>query len=249
MMCAPTTANPMADDVLHRASLKTAIARRLRWRADAFDPGRTANRSPRLATLRAWQAQRIESSFADVLGDARMHAAGRFFLSDLYADRDFSARDRDVDRIMPVMVHLLPEAMLRAARDAIELHVLSHSLDLRIVEAMSRRRVARLDAVRYAEVYRDAGLPRLRQRQIDLVVAVGRSLDAAVRRHGVHRLLRASRLPARAAGLSELQGFLERGFDAFAMLGGAEPFLQRVAQGEGEVSRRLFAGHPRPFDR
>lgn len=238
----------MVDDAHQRARLKAAIARRLRWRHDVFDPARSANASPRLAMLRAWQARRLEASFADVLADPQMHAAGRFFLSDLYADRDFSARDRDVDRIMPVMVHLLPESLLRAARDAIELHALSHALDLRLVDAMDRRRLERLDESRYGEVYREAGLPRLRRRQIALVVAVGRSLDAAVQRHGVHRLLRASRFPARAAGLSELQGFLERGFDAFARLGGAGPFLQRVARGEGEVSRRLFAGHPRPFD-
>lgn len=237
----------MAHDALDRGTLKSAIARRLRWRAEAFDPCRAANASPRLATLRAWQAQRLEASFTDVLADARMHAAGRFFLSDLYADRDFSARDRDVDRIMPIMVHLLPDTMLRAARDAIELHVLSHALDLRMVDAMARRRITKLDAERYGEIYREAGLPRLRQRQIDLVVAVGRSLDAAVQRHGVHRLLRASRLPARAAGLSELQRFLERGFDAFAKLDGAERFLRRVAEGEAEVSRRLFEVHPRPF--
>ncbi|GAB3737024.1 hypothetical protein GCM10028794_18380 [Silanimonas algicola] len=237
----------MIDDTHHRARLKSAIARRLQWRSDAFRPDHRENASPRLAVLRSWQSQRLEASFADVLADPRMHAAARFFLSDLYADRDFSGRDRDVDRIMPVMVHLLPDTMLRAARDAIELHVLSHALDLRMVRAMDRRRWARLDAVRYGELYREAGQPRLRQRQIALVVAVGRSLDAAVRRHGVHRLLRASRLPARAAGLSELQGFLERGFDAFAKLEGAEPFLERVARGEGEVSRRLFAGHAEPF--
>lgn len=237
----------MSDDIPHRSRLKAAIARRLHWRAEAFHAERPENGSPRLTVLRAWQSQRLEASFTDVLADARMHAAGRFFLSDLYADRDFSGRDRDVDRIMPIMVHLLPETMLRAARDAIELHVLSHALDLRMVQAMDRRRWSKLDAVRYGEVYREAGQPRLRQRQIALVLAVGRSLDAAVQRHGVHRLLRASRLPARAAGLSELQGFLERGFDAFARLEGADRFLQRVARGEGEVSRRLFAGDPDPF--
>ncbi|HAI59864.1 MAG TPA: hypothetical protein DCM32_08305 [Xanthomonadaceae bacterium] len=238
----------MSDDPGQRAMMKAAIARRLHWRASAFAPARVGNGSPALPLLRAWQAARLERSFADVLADPTMRDAGRFFLSDLYADRDFSARDRDVDRIMPIMVHLLPESMLRAARDAIELHVLSHVLDLCMVAVIERRRWRRLDTERYAEAYREAGLPRLRRRQIDLVVAVGRSLDAAVQRHGVHRLLRASRLPARATGLAELQRFLERGFDAFARLGGADRFLQRVAQGEGEVSRRLFAGHPRPFD-
>lgn len=238
----------MADEPHHRSRLRHGIARRLAWRAEAFDPGRPGNRSTALPLLRAWQAQRLEASFVDVLADPNMRAAGRFFLSDLYADRDFSGRDRDVDRIMPVMVHLLPESLLRAARDAIELHVLSHTLDLRMVRVIERRRLRSLDPARYAEVYRDAGLPRLRQRQINLIVAVGRSLDAAVQRHGVHRILKASRLPARAAGLSELQGFLERGFDAFAQLGGAEHFLGRIERGESEISRRLFAGHPGPFD-
>lgn len=237
----------MADDSSRRPLLKAAIARRLRWRAEVFAPDDPRNRSPAVSVLRAWQAARLERSFADVLADPAMAPAGRFFLSDLYGDRDYSARDRDVDRIMPVMVHLLPESLLVAARDAIELHALSHAFDLRLVEAMRRRRYQRLDVRRYAEIYRDAGFPRLRRRQIRLVVAVGQSLDAAVRRHGVYRLLRAARLPAKAAGLSELQSFLERGFQAFDALGGAGPFLARVERGESEVSRRLFAGHPEPF--
>ncbi len=238
----------MHDDPPLRAPLKSAIAKRLRWRIEAFQDRHPANASATLASLRAWQARRLEDSFADVLADPKMRAAGRFFLSDLYADRDFSERDRDVDRIMPVMVHLLPDSLLRAARDAIELHVLSHALDLRMVDRLDQKRVRRIDAESYAEAYRATGLPRLRRRQIALVVAVGHSLDAAVKRHGVHRLLRASRLPAKLAGLAALQGFLERGFNAFAELGGAEGFLERVARGEGEVSRRLLAGHPRPFD-
>lgn len=237
----------MADEASQRSILKSAIARRLRWRAEVFSPEDPRNRSPALSTLRAWQAARLERSFADVLADPTMAPAGRFFLSDLYGDRDYSARDRDIDRIMPVMVHLLPESLLVAARDAIELHALSHAFDLRMADAMRRRRFQRLDAERYGQAYRDAGFPRLRRRQIRLVVAVGRSLDAAVRRHGVYRILRASRLPAKAAGLSELQAFLERGFGAFAALGGADRFLERIERGEGEVSRRLFAGHPDPF--
>ena len=231
-----------------RSPLKQQITQRLAWLSDAMDPKRKGNGSVALAALRAFQTQQLEGRFADVLADPTMHAAARFFLSDLYADRDFSSRDRDIDRIMPVMVHLLPESLLRAARDAIELHVLSHVLDLRVARAMDAKRIRRLDAERYGEAYRAAGLPLLRQRQIKLVRSVGISLDAAVKRHGVHRILRASRLPARAAGLSELQGFLERGFDAFAKLDGADPFLNRIARGEAEVSRRLFAGHPEPFD-
>ena len=79
------------------------------------------------------------------------------------------------------------------------------------------------------------------------MIEVGHSLDAAVHKHGVFKLLKASRLPAQVAGLSELQQFLERGFTAFAALGGADAFLAEIGRREFRASERLFAGHPDPF--
>ena len=67
-------------------------------------------------------------------------------------------------------------------------------------------------------------------------------------KHGVAKLLRAARLPAQLAGLSELQKFLERGFTAFAALGGADRFLNDIAARETQLAQRLFAGEPKPFD-
>ena len=72
-------------------------------------------------------------------------------------------------------------------------------------------------------------------------------LGHALRLPGVATLLRLSRGPARAAGLGELQGFLERGFAAFAQLGDAERFIREIELDEREVSRRLFAAEPDPF--
>ena len=47
--------------------------------------------------------------------------------------------------------------------------------------------------------------------------------------------------PARAAGLAALQTFLERGFDTFAAMKGAEPFLDAVQGREQAAIQRLFA--------
>jgi hypothetical protein len=231
-------------------ALRQRIARRLAWQQRLHDPAiEPRNRLPQLPALRAWQARRLEGTFADFLADARTRPAAEFFLTDLYGERDFSGRDRDVARIMPLMSRLLPETLLAAAADAIELAVISHAFDLRMAESLSRRLRpgATITLADYARAYRDAGHPRLRRWQIDLVDGVGRTLDAAVHRHGVFRLLRASRLPARAAGLAELQGFLERGFSAFAELGGADDFLDEIVARERESSRRLFGGLDDPF--
>ena len=231
-------------------ALRRRIATRLEWQQRVSDPAiEPRNRLPTLAPLRAWQARRLEASFADFLAVPRTRPAAAFFLSDLYGDRDFSGRDRDVARIMPLMSRLLPESLLATAADAIELAVLSHAFDLRMAEALAARPrpSAAITIAAYGRAYRQVGRARLRRHQIDLIDRVGRILDAAVHRHGVFRLLRASRLPARAAGLSELQGFLERGFTAFAELDGADDFLDAIVAREREASRRLFAGDPDPF--
>ena len=226
------------------------LARRLAWQRAAHDPARDPrNTLPQLSLLRQWQSRRLAASFADFLADPRMRPAAQFFLSDLYGDKDFSARDRDAARILPMMARLLPDTLLRAATEAIELAVLSHALDLRMAAQLARRPkpMAPLTVADYARAYRYGGYRRLRRHQIELVLQVGHALDAAVKKHGVHKLLRASRIPAQLAGLSELQAFLERGFNAFEALGGADEFLAAVAGRERAVSERLFAGDPKPF--
>jgi hypothetical protein len=226
------------------------VEHRLAWHQAVHDPRQEPrNRSPWLPPLQRWQAARLAAGFADLLAAPRSRPAAEFFLSDLYGDHDFSGRDRDVARVVPLMQRLLPPSLLDALGDAIELGALSHAFDLRMAAALEADGggTVEIDPSRYARAYRQVGHPRLRRHQIELIVRVGRTLDRAVHKHGVERLLRLSRLPARLAGLGELQGFLERGFAAFRRLDGAEDFLRTIAEREHEVSCRLFAGDARPF--
>ena len=232
------------------AEFRRRLARRLDWQRGINDPAlEPRNGLPILLALRRWQAARLAASFGDFLADPTRRPAAEFFLADLYGDRDFSARDRDAARVLPMMSRLLPDTLLRAATDAIELAVLSHALDLRMAEALAtwRDADAPLSDEDYIRAYRQIGLPRLRAHQIALILRVGQALDAAVQKHGVHKLLKAARIPAQIAGLSELQAFLERGFTAFGALGGAEGFLHDLGERERLVSRRLFAGDAAPF--
>jgi hypothetical protein len=72
-------------------------------------------------------------------------------------------------------------------------------------------------------------------------------LAKAVRTPGVAMLLRLSRGPAKASGLGELQGFLERGFAAFSALGDGKAFVADIESSERKVAQRLFSGDPDPF--
>lgn len=226
------------------------LQRRLACHQALHDPAREPrNRSPWLGRVRQWQARRLERSFRDFLADPRTAPAARFFLSDVYGDHDFSRRDADIARVLPMMQRLLPGPLLATVADGIALSALSHALDLRMAAALERRGPAdgTLGVASYGNAYREVGLPRLRARQVALVESVGIGLAVALRQPGIGTLLRLSRTPARAMGLGELQGFLERGVAAFHGLGDARGLIDAIARAERRASARLFAGDPDPF--
>ena len=214
------------------------------------DPDREPRNQLRwLPELRRWQAARLRRSFSHFLADPRRRPAAEFFLDDVYGDRDFTRRDADIVRVMPMMKRLLPERLLGTVADAIELGALTQALDLRMAEALDglapRRR--KLDEGLYARAYRDVGLPRLRARQINLIHRVGVGFGRALKLPGVTALLAFSRGPAKLAGLSELQGFLERGVAAFEQLGDTAAFVADIERAERRALERLFADKPDPF--
>ena len=232
------------------STLSAHLARRLAWHQALHDPVREPrNRLPWLPELRRWQGQRLERSFTRFLQDPGTRPAAQFFLDDIYGDHDFSRRDADIAKVMPMMQGLLPQSLLASVADAIELDVLTHAFDLRMAHVLGRLAPSRrrLDDSLYMNAYRAVGLPRLRGYQIELISQVGQGLGSALGIPKMGRLLRLSRLPARALGLAELQGFLERGFDAFAQLGDIDGFLEEIDRSERAISCRLFAGEPEPF--
>ena len=242
---------PASPPAARTETAEQRLARRLRWHQALHDPARDPrNRLHWLQEVRRWQAARLEHSFEHFLEDPRRRPAAMFFLQDVYGDRDFSRRDADLLKVQPTMRKLMPPWLLATVADGIELAALTHALDLRMAAALRRiaPRRRRLDAALYAQAYRQTGLPRLRARQIALIGRVGAGLADAVQAPGVRQLLRLARVPARIAGVAELQGFLERGFEAFSQLGDAQAFLADIDSTERRISRRLFAGDADALD-
>jgi hypothetical protein len=201
--------------------------------------GDSRDRPRRLDEVKHWQAQRLAATYADLATEPRYRAATEFFLEDLYGPKDFSGRDQAMLRILPVMTRALPDSAVETAALAIELEALSEDLDQRLAGALGP---GALDPELYARAYRESSTPQERHRQIDLIESVGRRLDALVRKPFVHGTLKLMRRPAKMAGLEDLQDFLERGFQAFVEMRGAEVFLETVRDREEEILRSLFSG-------
>ena len=190
--------------------------------------------------LRDWQAARLARTHQDLLASPRMGPAASFFLTDLYGSSDLSKLADDVRRIVPVMVKLLPTAGLETVADAIELHALSEDLDIAMVAALGKQ-ISALDAAAYGRAYRKVGRREDRQRQIDLVQDVGQALARLIHQPFVATALGLMRKPAKLAGLSALQDFLQRGYEAFRKIDDPQEFLDTIVSREQKLLQALFA--------
>jgi hypothetical protein len=213
--------------------------------------------------IKALQARRFAHTYADVLaGDAGAASADAadFFLTHLYGPGDFSARDQQFGRIAPHIERRFPQRVAATAAALARLHALSETLDLAMGAAwlagFPNHTPAPLSALasianpqaclawapqagdgdRYAACWRQVGQPEQRQSQLAMVNRLGQELRGLTTLPGLRMLLTLMRQPARAAGLSELQQFLESGFDRFNALRRDKGL---AAEGSDSVTRFL----------
>ena len=196
-----------------------------------------SKRLTRLKELQAWQAARLAATYADFARQPRYRDATRFFLEDVYGAKDFSRRDEAIRRILPTMARVLPKKAVDVVTLALQLEALTNDLDRRVAAALPAGRITEAG---YAQANRDACPREERERQVELIVAVGQRLDAVVRKPLVQGTLQIMRQPARAAGLADLQDFLERGFRAFRSMHGAHEFLEALRERETAILDEIY---------
>lgn len=219
-----------------RLNERLAAAARLRMAASA-----DASVARKRNLLRAWQSERLAATHADLLADRRYHAAAAFFLGELYGTKDTTQRDADVARVVPTLSKFLPESGVETVADAMELDALSEDLDAAMTTALGKR-IDAIDAKAYGGAYRTVGRRADRVHQVELIAHLGQALEKLTKRAFAGTALKMMRKPAAAVGLSDLQAFLESGYDAFRGMGSAAEFLDIIVSRERAVLEGLFAG-------
>jgi len=205
---------------------------------------------PKVALLRAWQADRLARTYADLLENPRYRPACRLFLEDIFGAHDFSQRDYDLERMHEFMQRVIPDSLLRPLTLTVRLHRLTNDLDARLLEALVHR-LSVTDAITpelYAEGYRLCDNYAERSQQIEWIGQIGERLDRVVRSPLTGMMLSVAKGPARRAGWTELTDFLERGYTAFKHMRGSRTFVETVRKRERGILDRIVARHPDPFD-
>lgn len=195
----------------------------------------------RVQALKLFQQRRFADTYADLSATPRYAAATKFFLEELYGPRDFTQRDAQFARVVPALVRLFPDDIVRTVATLATLHSLSEVLDTAMAHHLPAETVSE-------ETYRAAwcatARPEDRTRQIELMMSVGLSMDRWTRKPLLRQSLRLMRGPAKAAGLEDLQRFLEAGFETFRNLRGAAEFLSIIERRERDIATDLFSMPP-----
>ena len=219
-----------------------ADARSILGHLDLVSAERTRRgESPELAAkveaIKRYQQRRFSGTYADLLGSPRYGPVSRYFLDELYGPRDFTQRDAQFARVIPVLVRTFPGEIVAMVNTLVELHALSETLDSSMALNLQGRSV---DCRTYLAAWQATADAALREKQVALTLQVGIALDRLTRKPLMRNSLRLMRGPARIAGLGELQRFLEAGFDTFKSMGGAKEFLALVEARENRLSTALF---------
>ncbi|MEW6703472.1 MAG: hypothetical protein AB1430_01325 [Pseudomonadota bacterium] len=221
--------NPLGDRILeHLRAVESERAAR------AGDPVL----DERVQAVKAYQQHRFRRGYADLLQHPRYGPAAQFFLEELYGPGDFSDRDAQFARIVPALVSLFPHEIVETVARLAALHAISERLDTQMGRHVTALPIHAAD---YVSAWQAVGQADARREQIQLTLEVGHALERYTRNPVLRHSLRLMRGPARAAGLAALQSFLERGFDTFRAMRGAEGFLATVQAREEALRQRLFA--------
>lgn len=201
-----------------------------------------------LKAIKRFQAQRFAGTYWDLLASEEFSGAARFFLEELYSDNDYSRRDAQFARIAGGIQTFFPGQVVATAVSLAQLHVLTEELDHQMARAWLEDEdnpdIVNNFPLRYARAWKSVARKEDRNRQLDVVLAVGAELDRLTRTRGLRLMLKMMRRPATAAGLGALQSVLETGFDTFAGMSGkgqrAQEFLNLIHKRESHWIALLF---------
>ena len=223
-------------------AIRDAVAAVSRLRQSAADdaPLRDA-----LLQIKRLQSRRFSGTYADLLASGPFAPAARFFLEELYGDRDYARRDEQFARIAGAIEKLFPAHVVGTAASLAKLHAMTEDLDMQMARLWRLQPAGDLtQSLRYVMAWQGLGRRDERERQLESVLALGHELARLTRLSGLHTMLRMMRGPANAAGLADLQRFLEEGFDTFAGMtrrrGAVEEFLRTVQHRERQLFSLLY---------
>lgn len=193
--------------------------------------------------IKTYQTNRLKITHMDLLNDPGTQKAANFFLTELYGTKDLTQRDKDIEKLIPLMETAFPLNTLETITQAMVLDALSETLD----SQMANRLGTQFTEEQYLEAFREVGTKEDRERQLALVESLGVSLCKLIRIPLLSTTLKMMRVPARLAGIYSLHEFLEGGFTTFQSTRNPDLFVQALVQKERAILNNIYTNSAQPF--
>lgn len=205
-----------------------------------------------LKALAMWQSERLRDTHADLYQKETFRAGLDFLFDELYGAQDFSARDRDLERIFPKLVKWLPDKILATVSTLVELNLITQRLDKQLaamllenVHGQCKNNV--ITTQNYIEAYARCKNREAREKQLQLTQEAGALLQKHAGSVIIRYSLKLAQAPAEKAGLEALHAFLVRGFDAFHNMRDVDILIPALIDRESAIMVNMFNREPKPF--
>lgn len=186
--------------------------------------------------LKRYQVERLKFTHQECLENPDTKDATKFFLTEIYSDKDLTKRDADLAKVVPMMCKLFTKELLVVLSDAIELDALTEELDM----IMCQNLKSDFTDEEYKKIYKEKTSYELRKRQIELTNSLGLSLIDVVKYPLIGTLLGKMGFPAKMMGLSDMHNLLNNGFNLFKNTKNVDEFLSGLIQREYEVLDDIY---------
>ena len=201
-----------------------------------------------LTQLTLWQSERLKSTHHDLYHERNYTNGLKFLFDELYSAQDFSGRDRDLERIFPKIIKLLPKTVISTVSLLVALNLLTQRLDRELAHAIFHQlNHTEINERSYCEAYIYCNNQEQRLYQIKLTAELGDKMDKYARSSLITFSLKITEKPAEMAGLSELHAFIMRGFTAFHSMRNIQTLMNTLTQRESIVLDKIFTGQQSPF--
>lgn len=165
--------------------------------------------------------QAFRKNYQDYFQQARYQPALEFILTDVYSSLLHEKRDAKITKAFNNMSRVLPETILETIAKAV-----CFNCDMLRLDSQLIRQAHWSTELSYKELLTNSELNNV---YIDLVhdfISLAEMIDYFVKKPLMQMTLKASRIPARAANLGELQEFLESCFKVFKTMRSPHAFLK-----------------------
>jgi len=179
--------------------------------------------------LQAFQAARLNATYADLKNDPQYEKIGVFFFEKLYAPEDFSFRDTSIKKLQKILKGKVYRGMVAAVSRVIELHELSDRLDDRMAAEMLKAGIGPdMNMDQYQAIYRRLDNYDERVYQINLSTAVTRDFHQLSKKWIVALSLKTVHATAHMIGMGKIIDFIYEGYEGFRAIKSIDFFVDTV---------------------